>query len=123
MNVPILRIGSTLLASVQVDLRDTVADAFQEDVLLAIERTGAAGLVIDITALEVVDSYVARVLIDTGSMARLMGAQTALVGMRPTVAATLTRMGFAMGGVLTALDVDEGIALLQAQRGSRQKGR
>ena len=113
MNVPILRIGSTLLASVQVDLRDTVADAFQEDVLLAIERGGAAGLVIDISALEVVDSYVARVLLDTGSMARLMGARTVLVGMRPAVAATLTRMGFVMGGVLTALNVDEGLQLLQ----------
>lgn len=122
MNVPILRIGSTLLASVQVDLRDTVADAFQEDVLAAIERSGAGGLVIDITALDVVDSYVARVLLDTGRMARLMGAQTVLVGMQPPVAATLTRMGFEMGDVLTALNVAEGLLLLK-QRHPQPAGR
>lgn len=121
MNVPILRIGRTLLASVQVDLRDTVADSFQQDVLTAIERNGAAGLIIDITALDIVDSYVARVLMDTGRMARLLGAPTVLVGMRPAVAATLTRMGFVMDEVHTALNIDEGLHLLQ-QIGERRTG-
>lgn len=113
--IPILRVGENLLVSVQTELRDTVAEAFQEDILAAIERGGAAGLIIDITALDVVDTYVARVLADTGRMARLMGTATVLVGMRPEVAATLVRMGYPMDGVATALDVDDGLAVL-AQR-------
>ena len=110
--IPILQVDKTLLASVQVELRDTVADAFQEDVLSAIARTSAAGLIIDISALDFVDSYVARILANTGRMARLMGTETLLVGMRPEVAATLVRMGFRMEGVGTALNVTEGLALL-----------
>jgi rsbT antagonist protein RsbS len=116
--IPILRVGRTLLATVHIELRDDVAEAFQEDVLKAIERTGAAGLVIDISGLDMVDSYVARVLADTGRMAKLMGSDTVLVGMRPEVAATLVRMGYSMAGVHTALNVDEGLAWL-AQLGPR----
>jgi len=111
-SIPVLRVGNTLLCTVQIDLRDTVADAFQEDVLSAISQTGAPGLAIDISGLETVDSYVARVLVETGKMARLMGTITVLVGMRPEVAATLVRMGFRMEGVHTALNVDEGLALI-----------
>ena len=110
--IPVLRIGSTLLASIQVELRDTIADAFQEDILQMIAKTGATGLVIDITGLEIVDSYVARVLASTGRMAALMGTDSVVVGMRPVVAATLVRMGFRMEGVRTALNVDEGLALV-----------
>ncbi len=111
-SIPILRIGSTLLATIQVELRDTVADVFQEDILTAIGKSGVASLLIDISGLEMVDSYVARVLVNTGQMAKLMGADTVLVGMRPEVAATLVRMGFRMTGVHTALNVDEGLALI-----------
>jgi len=111
-SIPVLRIGSTLLASIQVELRDTIADAFQEDILQTIAETGATGLVIDITGLEMVDSYVARVLTNTGRMATLMGTHAVVVGMRPVVAATLVRMGFRMEGVLTALNVDAGLALV-----------
>lgn len=111
-SIPVLRIGSTLLASIQVELRDTIADAFQEDILQTIAKTGATGLVIDITGLEMVDSYVGRVLANTGRMATLMGTHTVVVGMRPVVAATLVRMGFRMEGVLTALNVDAGLALV-----------
>lgn len=111
-SIPVLRIGSTLLASIQVELRDTIADAFQEDILQTIAKTGATGLVIDITGLEMVDSYVARVLTNTGRMATLMGTHAVVVGMRPVVAATLVRMGFRMEGVLTALNVDAGLALV-----------
>jgi rsbT antagonist protein RsbS len=114
-SIPILRVGSTLLVSVQIELHDAVAEAFQEDLLQEIERSSAAGLLIDITALDVVDSYVARVLADTGRMARLMGTATVLVGMRPEVAATLVRMGYHMEGVRTALNIDEGLALLAAR--------
>jgi rsbT antagonist protein RsbS len=110
--IPILRVGSTLLATVHIELRDAIAEAFQEDVLATIEKTGATGLVIDISGLDTVDTYVARVLAETGTMARLMGTHTVLVGMRPEVAATLIRMGYAMQGVDTALNVDDGIALL-----------
>jgi rsbT antagonist protein RsbS len=110
--IPILRIGPTLLVTVHIELRDAVAEAFQADVLTAIERSGATGLVIDISGLDMVDSYVARILAETGRMAKLMGTQTVLVGMRPEVAATLVRMGYAMEGVRTALNLDDGLALL-----------
>lgn len=113
--IPILRIGQTLLTSIQVELRDTVADAFQEDVLTELSRTGCRGLIVDITAMDTVDSYVARVLADTGKMAAVMGARTVLVGMRPEVAATLVRMGYLMEGVATALNVDDGLELLSGR--------
>ena len=110
--IPILRIGSTLLATVHIELRDAVAEAFQADVLMAIEKSGATGLVIDISGLDMVDSYVARIIAETGRMAKLMGTDTVLVGIRPEVAATLVRMGYAMDGVRTALNLDDGLALL-----------
>lgn len=111
-SIPILRIGPTLLVSIQVDLHDAVAEQFQENLLLAIEQSGATGLVVDISALDMVDSYVARIIAETGRMAKLMGTSTVLVGMRPEVAATLIRMGYAMDGVRTALNLDDGLALL-----------
>jgi rsbT antagonist protein RsbS len=111
-SIPILRVGRNLLATVHVELRDQVAEAFQEDVLAELERRRAAGLVIDVSGLDVVDTYVARILSETGRMAKLMGTDTVLVGIRPDVAATLVRMGYHMDGVLTALNVDEGIAAL-----------
>ena len=110
--IPILRIGSTLLATVHLELRDAVAEAFQMDVLTEIERSGATGLVIDISGLDMVDSYVARIVAETGRMAKLMGTDTVLVGMRPEVAATLVRMGYAMEGIRTALNLDDGLELL-----------
>ena len=114
--IPILRIGRVLLASIQTELRDRVAQAFQEDVLRALENRQTNGLIIDISGLEVVDTYVARVLAETGRMARLMGADTVLVGMRPEIAATLVRMGYAMDGVQTALNLEEGLELLGGAR-------
>jgi rsbT antagonist protein RsbS len=113
--IPILRIGRTLLATVQTDLRDNVANAFQQDALHALEKGGMNGLVIDISGLETVDTYVARVLVDTGRMARLMGAATVLVGMRPEIAATLVRMGYSMEGVDTALNLEEGLERLRGE--------
>lgn len=109
--IPILKIGRTLLATIQIELYDTVVDAFQNDLLEEIERTGAQGLIIDISALESVDSYVARMLATTGKMAKLMGTETVIVGMRPAVAATLVRMGYFMEGIRTALSLEEGLAL------------
>lgn len=117
MSVPILQLGSVLLTTVQGDLDDTVAESLQQGLLTRIEKTGATGLLIDISELEVVDTYVARVLADTGKMASLMGTRTVLVGMRPEIAATLVRMGFGVEGVETALDADEGMALLKKGSG------
>jgi rsbT antagonist protein RsbS len=111
-NIPILKIGTTLITTVHVELDDAVADAFQVDVLTTIEKTGAKGLVIDISGLQIVDSYVARVLTETTRMARLMGTHTVLVGMRPEVSATLVTMGYAVEGIQTALDLERGLALL-----------
>jgi rsbT antagonist protein RsbS len=108
-SIPILKIGKILLATIQVDLHDTVVDAFQNDVLEEIEKTGASGLIVDISALESVDSYVARILANTGKMAKLMGAEIVIVGMRPAVAATLVRMGYFMSGIRTALNLQEGL--------------
>lgn len=110
--IPILRIGPTLLATIHVELRDAVAEAFQQDVLTAIETSGSTGLLIDLSGLDMVDSYIARIVAETGRMAKLMGTTTVLVGMRPEVAATLIRMGYAMDGVRTALNVEDGLELL-----------
>jgi rsbT antagonist protein RsbS len=111
-SIPILRVMGYLLTTIHVDLHDRVADAFQEELLLVIEKTGAPGVVIDISGLEEVDTYVARVLADTVSMAKLMGTRSVLVGMRAEVAATLVRMGYVMSSIETAMDVDDGLALL-----------
>jgi rsbT antagonist protein RsbS len=110
--IPILKIGTTLLASVRVELKDTVVDAFQCDLLAMIERADTTGPIIDISALQTVDSYVARKLADTSKMARLMGTTTVLVVLRPEVAATLVRMGYALSGVATALSLEEGLEML-----------
>jgi rsbT antagonist protein RsbS len=112
--IPIQNIRGILLASVQSELRDDVATGFQKDVLRSIERSGASGLIIDISAMEIVDSFVAQVLANTGKMAQLMGTETVLVGMRPEVAATLIAMGIDID-VETALNVDDGLTLLHAR--------
>jgi rsbT antagonist protein RsbS len=121
-SIPILKIGANLLATVQIELSDTVSDAFQQDVLTTIEKTGASGLVVDISALDTVDSYVAGMLANTGKMARLMGTETVVVGMRPEVAATLVRMGYMLEGVNTALSLEEGLAHL-ARTAAKRQGR
>src|SRR5262249_252372 len=112
---PITKISATLVATIQVELHDTLVDAFQGDVLEQIEKTAAHGLIIDISALETVDSYVARMLANTAKMAKLMGTETVIVGMRPAVAATLVRMGYFMEGISTALSLEEGLELLGSQ--------
>lgn len=110
--IPILKIGRTLLLSIQVELSDAVAEGLQNDVLDAIERSEVKGLVVDISGFDTVDTYVARILADTARMARLMGTETVIVGMRPEVAATLVRMGYAMEEIRFALNLDEGLAIL-----------
>jgi rsbT antagonist protein RsbS len=110
--VPILRIGSTLLVSIQIDLQDQSVQQLQEDLAEQIAATGANGVIIDITAVEIVDSFIGRMLSTIGSMSRLFGARTILVGMRPAVAITLVELGLSLEGVQTALNTEKGLRLL-----------
>jgi|tagenome__1003787_1003787.scaffolds.fasta_scaffold20744701_2 rsbT antagonist protein RsbS len=120
--VPILKIGEILLISIQVDLEDQTAIQLQEDIADRIVSTGAHGVVIDITALDIVDSFVGRMLSSIASISRVLDAETVVVGMRPAVAITLVELGLSLDGVRTALDVDRGMRILaeaSAQRGVR----
>jgi rsbT antagonist protein RsbS len=111
--IPILRLGEFLLVSIQVDLHDNLALTLQDDLCARVAQTAAKGVVIDISALELVDSFVGRVVAHISGMARILGAETVLVGMRPAVAITLVELGVALGGVRTARDIDSGVRLLQ----------
>ena len=113
--VPFLKIGSTLLVSIQVDLQDQSVQQLQEDVAERIAATGAKGVIIDITAVEIVDSFIGRMLSMIGSMSRLFDAQTVLVGMRPAVAITLVELGLTLDGVQTALNTEKGLRLLSGR--------
>ena len=110
--VPILKIGSTLLVSIQVDLQDDTALQLQEDLADRITQTSARGVIIDISGLEIVDSFIGRMLASVAAISRVLDAQTVVVGMRPAVAITMVELGLSLGGVRTALDVDRGLALL-----------
>ncbi|HEX4856774.1 MAG TPA: STAS domain-containing protein [Limnobacter sp.] len=123
MKIPILRLGKILLASVQSDLSDTDAMQFQSDLVHTLSDTEAMGVLIDITSLEIVDSYMARIINDTASMARLLGAEVALCGVRPFVAMTLVELGRDLIGSDSAFNLEQGLRLLQgriAQRGDSQ---
>jgi rsbT antagonist protein RsbS len=113
--VPILRIGSTLLVSIQIDLQDQSVQQLQEDLAEQIVVSGATGVIIDITAVEIVDSFIGRMLSTIGSMSRLFGAETVLVGMRPAVAITLVELGLSLDGIRTALNTEKGLRLLAGQ--------
>ena len=113
MKIPVLRLKDILLTSVQVDLTDEDALEFQDDVLKAVERTEASGVLIDITSLDVVDSFLARVLNETAVMVRLLGAEAVISGMQPDVALTLVEMGRELIGVATAINLDHGMEKLQ----------
>lgn len=114
--IPILRLGDILLVSIQVDLQDHVAVALQEDLAERIVESGADGVLIDITALEIVDSFIGRMISTIASISKVLDAETVVVGMRPAVAITLVELGLSLSGVRTALDVDRGLALLRADR-------
>ena len=112
--IPILKIGDILLVSIQVDLQDHIAVALQEDLAERIVSTGSHGVLIDISALEIVDSFIGRMISTIASVSRVLDAQSVVVGMRPAVAITLVELGLSLEGVRTALDVDRGMAMLQA---------
>jgi rsbT antagonist protein RsbS len=114
--IPILRIGNVLLVSVQVELHDRLAIALQEDLAAAIDRTGAKGVLIDISGLELVDSFIGRMVATISSVGSLMDARTVVVGMQPAVAITLVELGLSLPGVATALDIDRGLQMLSGQR-------
>ncbi|MFF7239991.1 STAS domain-containing protein [Streptomyces collinus] len=111
--VPVLKIGEILLVSIQFDLEDQTVLDLQEDLSNRIVATGAKGVVIDISALEIVDSFVGRMLATNASISRMLGAETIVVGMRPAVAMTLVELGLSLNGVRTALNLERGLKLLR----------
>jgi rsbT antagonist protein RsbS len=115
--IPILKVGRVLIVPIQVDMDDRTVIHLQERILTELERTGARGVLIDISLLEMVDSFIGRVLSDVAAMARIMDARTVVVGMQPAVAITLVELGLELRGVDTVLNVDEGIRLLRSEFG------
>ena len=110
--VPVLKIGDILLVSIQIDLEDQIAMQLQEDLSNRIVETGAHGVVIDISALEIVDSFIGRMLSTIAAVSRVLDAETVVVGMRPAVAITLVELGLSLNGVRTALNVDKALEIL-----------
>lgn len=110
--IPILKLGDALLVSIQVDMHDQLATALEEDLTAQIVALNARGVLIDISALEIVDSFMGRMLDNIAAVSRILDADTVVVGMRPAVAITLVELGLSLTGVKTALDVDRGMALI-----------
>ena len=122
--IPILRMGDTLLVTIQFDMQDQTALRLQEDLADRIAKTGATGVMIDISALEIVDSFVGRMLTSISGIARILSAATVVVvGMQPAVAITLVELGLSLDGVRTALDVERGMALLRRAQEESRLGR
>jgi rsbT antagonist protein RsbS len=113
--IPILRMGEFLLVTIQVDMHDQLALQLQDDLTRAIDKKGAKGVLIDISALEMVDSFIGRMIADISGMARILDARTVLVGMQPAVAITLVELGLSLPGVATALNVERGMQLLRRE--------
>ena len=110
--IPILRIGDLLLVSIQVDMHDRLAMTLQDDLTERIVSDRAKGVLIDISSLDLVDSFIGRMISNTAAMARVLDAQTVLVGMQPAVAITLVELGLTLPGVKTALNVEKGMVML-----------
>jgi rsbT antagonist protein RsbS len=113
--IPILKMGEYLLVTIQVDMHDRLAMTLQDDLTSRIVSSGAKGVLIDISALEVVDSFIGRMLGDLAAMSRVLDAETVVVGMRPAVAITLVELGLSLSGVRTALNVERGMELLETR--------
>ena len=112
--IPILRMGPFLLVTVQVDMHDRLAMALQDDLTNLIAKTGARGVLIDISSLDMVDSFIGRMLSDIAAMGRVLDAETVVAGMRPSVAITLVELGLSLEGIRTALNVERGMEILRA---------
>ena len=112
--IPILQMGNLLLVTIQVDMHDRLAMTLQDDLTAKISQTHAKGVLIDISSLEMVDSFIGRMLANIAAMSRVLDAQTVVVGMQPAVAITLVELGMSLPGVRMALNVEKGMALLRA---------
>jgi rsbT antagonist protein RsbS len=112
--IPILKLGRALIVTIQVDMHDRLAVALEEDLTNRIVSTGARGVLIDISALEIVDSFIGRMLDNIAAVSRVLDAETVVVGMRPAVAITLVELGLSLSGVRTALNVERGMELIHA---------
>jgi rsbT antagonist protein RsbS len=119
--IPILKMGRFLLVTVQVDMHDQLAMQLQEDLTNRIVAARARGVLIDISSLEVVDSFIGRMISNIAAMARVLDAETVVVGIQPAVAITLVELGLSLEGVRTALNVDRGMALLQERLSEEQR--
>ncbi len=119
--IPILRMGDYLLVTIQVDMHDRLAMTLQDDLTAKIAETNAKGVLLDISSLEVVDSFIGRMLGNIASMSRILDAATVVVGMQPAVAITLVELGLSLYGVRTALNVDRGMELLHELVGGRNE--
>ena len=115
--IPILRMGKFLLVTIQVDLYDRLATNLESDLVQMVNKTEARGVLIDISALSIVDSFMGRILGNIGSMSKIMDAETVVVGMQPAVAITLIELGLELKGVHTALNVEKGMELLKVKIG------
>jgi rsbT antagonist protein RsbS len=113
--VPILKIGQTLFVSIQIDLQDDTVVRLKEDLADELVATGARGVIIDVTGVEIVDSFIGRMLATIGSVSRLFDAETVIVGMRPAVAITLTELGLSLSGVRTAINAEKGLEILNGR--------
>lgn len=111
--IPILKVGDCLLVTIQVDMHDQLAMTLQEDLTAQIAKHASKGVLIDISSLEIVDSFIGRMLANIAAMSRVLDAQTVLTGMQPAVAITLVELGMSLSGVRTALNVERGLELLR----------
>jgi rsbT antagonist protein RsbS len=118
--IPILQMGEFLLVTIQVDMHDQLALTLQDDLTSKIEKTGARGVLIDISALEMVDSFIGRMIANISGMSRILDARTVVVGMQPAVAITLVELGLSLPGVKTALNVQRGMDYLRAERAAEE---
>lgn len=120
--IPILKMGEYLLVTIQVDMHDQLALTLQDDLTNRIAQTGAKGVLIDISALEMVDSFMGRMIANISNMSGILDANTVVVGMRPAVAITLVELGLSLRGVKTALNVERGMDFLRSARSSEETG-
>ena len=118
--IPILKMGENLLVSIQVDMHDRLAMTLQDDLTNRIVKDHASGVLIDISSLEIVDSFMGRMIAHTAGVSRVLDAETVVVGMRPAVAITLVELGMTLDGVRTALNVDTGMAMLTASLADKE---
>src|SRR5215217_6005434 len=116
--IPILRMGKFLLVTIQIDLYDRLATNLESDLVQMVNKTSSRGVLIDISALSIVDSFMGRILGNIGNMSKIMDAETVVVGMQPAVAITLIELGLELKGVYTALNVERGMELLTQKIGS-----